>query len=92
MKINMAHLRERSTSGGWINFAVFDARSTSGSDNDNAALLSDLTAKARASGLKVDQSALAYSQHGRVRFYGTTNLVKYLSNSGVPQWTHEIDA
>ena len=36
MKVNLAHLRERARSGGWINFAVFDARSSSGSRDDNA--------------------------------------------------------
>ncbi|MES9868041.1 MAG: hypothetical protein ABW157_22185 [Candidatus Thiodiazotropha sp. LLP2] len=88
MKINLAHLRERSASGGWINFAVFDAKSNS----DNDSLLYKLTAKARASGLKVDQSALAYNQSGRVRFYGDRNIVGYLSRVGVPHWTHKIDA
>jgi hypothetical protein len=90
MKINLAHLRERSTSGGWINFVVFDAKSSSG-DSGNPTLLAQLTARARASGLRVDQSALAYSQHGRIRFYGTKTLVDYLSRSGVPGWTHTID-
>lgn len=88
MKINLAHIRERSTSGGYIDFAVFDARSTSG---DNATLLAQLTAKARVSGLKIDQSALAYSQNGRIKFYGSKNLVDYLARSGLPRWTHEVD-
>ncbi len=90
MKINLAHLRERSTLGGWINFVVFDAKSTTG-DSGNAMLLEQLTAKARTSGLRVDQSALAYSQNGKVRFYGTKTLVDYLSHSGLPGWTHAID-
>ena len=88
VKINLAHIRERSTSGGYIDFAVFDAKSTSG---DNDALLAQLTAKARASGLKVDQSALAYTKNGRIQFYGSKNLVDHLSKSGLPQWTHEIN-
>lgn len=88
MKINLAHIRERSTSGGYIDFAVFDARSTSG---DNATLLTQLTAKARASGLKIDQSVLAYSQNGRIKFYGSKNLVDHLARSGLPRWTHEVD-
>lgn len=92
MKISFAHLRERSTSGGWINFAVFGAKSTSGSDSDNAEVLAELTTKARMSGLKIDQSALAYTHCGRVRFYGSRNLVDYLSGYGVPNWTHTIDA
>lgn len=91
MRINFAHLRERATSGGWVSFAVFDAKSTSGTNSDNSALLSQLTIKARAAGLKVDQSALAFVQHGHIQFYGDQNLVNYLSRSGVPQWTHAID-
>lgn len=88
MKINMAHLRERSTSGGWIDFAVFDAKSNSG---DNAGLLRQLTVAARASGLKVDQSALAYGSGGNIEYYGDQNLVSYLANGWIPQWTHTID-
>ncbi|MEX2376274.1 MAG: hypothetical protein WD942_11940 [Dehalococcoidia bacterium] len=91
MKINMAHIRERSTGGGWINFAVFDARSKSGSETDNAELLADLTRRARASGLKVDQSALAFTESRRVKFYGSKKLVDHLSRVGVPKWTHTFD-
>jgi hypothetical protein len=71
---------------------VFEAKSTSGPDHDNGALLSQLTLKARASGLKVDKSALAYNKNGSIVFYGTPDLVKYLSNLGVPRWTHTVDA
>ena len=91
MKINLAHLREKSTSGGWIDFAVFDAKATTGTNADNATLLAELTAKARASGLKVDQSALAFRQAGRNQFYGDKNLVDYLSRNGITLWTHKID-
>lgn len=91
MKINLAHLRERSTSGGWINFAIFDACSRIGTDSANAELLAQLTTKARASGLKVDQSVLAYSKNGAIHFYGSKNLVSYLSKGWVPHWTHTID-
>lgn len=92
MKINMAHLRERAAAGGWINFAIFDARSTSGTNSDNADLLHQLTIKARSQGLKIDQSALAFSQSGRIMFYGSKHLVDYLSKGWAPQWTHTIDA
>ena len=91
MRVNLAHLRERSTSGGWINFAVFEARSTSGTNSENNTLLSQLASRARAAGLKVDQSVLAFAQHGRIQFYGDQNLVSYLSRSGIPQWTHTVD-
>ncbi|WP_018293885.1 hypothetical protein [Mariprofundus ferrooxydans] len=92
MKIQMAHIREKSTSGGYIDFAVFDARSSSGTESANNQLLSQLTTSAMQAGLKIDQSALAYMQGNQVRFWGSRNLVDYLSKSGVPQWTHEIDA
>lgn len=92
MQVNMAHIRERSTSGGWVNFAVFEARSLSGSNADNAALLHQLTRRAIAAGRKVDKAALAFQQNGEVRFYGTPDLVNYLSRSGLPNWTHKLDA
>ncbi|WP_339649771.1 hypothetical protein [Halopseudomonas pelagia] len=88
MKIKMAHLRERSTTGGWIDFAVFDAKSTNG---DNDGLLHQLTEAARASGLRVDQSALAFKSGGRMQFYGDRKLVAYLSTSWRPHWTHTLD-
>lgn len=91
MKIKFAHLRERSTSGGWIDFAVFDARSTSGTQTANAEVLADLTARTRLAGYKIDQSALAFRQHGRLQFYGARNLVGHLSRSGLPRWTHSIN-
>lgn len=84
----MAHLRERSTSGGWINFSVFDAKATSGNNDE---LLYQLTQAARASGLRIDQSALAYKSSGQIQFYGDKILVKYLSKNWRPHWTHTID-
>ena len=91
MQINMAHLRERSTTGSWIDFAVFDAKSTSGTNSANQALLEQLTASARFAGLKIDQAALAYRQGSQMRFFGSKHLVDYLSRRGVPRWTHKID-
>lgn len=92
MRINLAHLRERAASGGWVNFAVFDARSSSGSRDDNARLLAQLTAQARASNLRVEQSALAFNSGGRLQFFGSPPLVDFLSKNGIPGWTHIIDA
>jgi hypothetical protein len=91
MQIRLAHLRERSTSGGWINFAVFQAKSISGGDSSNRNLLAQLTAKVKASGLRVDQSALAFEQNGRTHFYGSKNLVDYLAKTGISHWTHTIE-
>ena len=85
MQIRVAHLR---TQG--IDFAVFDADATSRLDSDRAELLVRLTAEARANGLKVDKSALAFRQGSQNRFYGTPDLVRFLANNGVPRWTHTI--
>ena len=91
MRINFAHLRERSTNGADINFIVFEANARNGSDSGRAEVLQDLTMRARRQGLRVDQSELAYSEHGRIRFYGSLNLVNYLSRSVVPLWTHSME-
>lgn len=90
MRVNFAHLRERAQAGGWINFAVFDARSASGTSADNSKLLAQLTVRARAT-LRVDQAALAFTNAGRVQFFGSPPLVEYLSRSGLPGWTHHIE-
>lgn len=91
MRINFAHLRERARSGGSINFAVFDARSHSGTESDNSALLAELTGMARAQNLRVDQSALAFRSGGRLVYFGTPTLVQYLSRTGIRGWTHYLE-
>jgi hypothetical protein len=48
-------------------------------------------AKATAIRLRVDKAALAYQEAGRIRFFGTPDLVKYLASRGVPRWTHTLD-
>jgi hypothetical protein len=91
MRVNFAHIRERSTTGGWIDFAVFDANSTDRTDRGRAEVLRDLTVMARASGYKVDKSALVYDENGQLKSYGASDIVEYLSDSGIPRWTHYLD-
>lgn len=91
MRIHFAHFRERSTTGDWIDFAVFDARSPNRTQQADSALLSDLTMKARQMGLKIDQSALAFEENGAIRFWGDTELVKFLSQTGLPPLNRWID-
>lgn len=91
MRVDFAHVREQARSGGWINFAVFDARSNSGTQADNSQLLAQLTARVRAASLRVDQSALAFMSGSRLQFFGSPPLVEYLSRNGLPGWTHHID-
>ena len=90
MRIALAHMRDQSTTGDHINFAIFKADVTTGMDGDREALLLDLTNRARAAGLSIEKSALAFSEKGRVMFYGTPDLVEYLSKTGVPRWTHYL--
>ena len=90
MQINFAHLRERAQSGGYIDFAVFDAKSNTGCSDDNNTLLGQLTREARQQGLKIDQSALAYRSGSQTKFYGDESLISYLSRRGVPRWTHTL--
>lgn len=91
MRINLAHLRHPARSGGWIDFCVFDARANSGTDADNADLLVQLTARAQANNLQVDQAALAFRAGGRLRFFGSPALVEFLSKNPFPRWTHQLD-
>jgi hypothetical protein len=92
MRVNFAHVRERATSGGDINFVVFEGRSASGSSTDNDIVLHRWTSAARSLGLAVDQSALAFLQNGRIQFYGSTPLVEHLARTGLPSWTHFLEA
>jgi hypothetical protein len=71
---------------------VFDAHADSNTNADNGLLLQKLTKQARANGLKVDQSALAYREpSGKVTYYGVEALVKYLVKVGLPGWTHTLE-
>ena len=87
MRIKMAHLQVQG-----IDFAVFDADASSRSRRDREALLARLTGIAQQQGLRVEKAALAYENCGRVEFFGTPDLVEFLANNGVSQWTHEIEA
>ena len=90
MKIELAHIRDRSTTGGFIDFVVFNADANSQQDHDRSALLLDLTDQARAAGLTIEKSALAFHENGRLMFYGAPDLVEYLSHTGAPRWTHYL--
>jgi len=91
MKINMAHFRQETSNGDFMDFAIFDAKSESGSESDNLKLLHDLTNNARSNKFKVDQAVLVFKVDDEIRFYGSTELAKYLSKVGFPKWTHQID-
>lgn len=85
MQINVAHIRDQG-----IDFVVFDADARSPTASARDALLQRLVVSARVNGLKVDKAALAFSDGNGVAFWGTPDLVRYLSNIGVPHWTHTL--
>jgi hypothetical protein len=86
MRINFAHINIHG-----LNVAVFDAKPTVDSDAARGQLLNDLANRARRLNLRVEKAALAYEEFGRIKFYGNIDLVNYLSNAGLPNWTHWMD-
>lgn len=87
MTIQLAHLRDQG-----INFVVFAADAPSKTRSDRQRLLGQLIAAARRAGLAVDKAALTITEGGRPGFFGTPDLVRYLTSlGGVPTWTHSID-
>ena len=86
MQIRAAHLRHQG-----ISFAVFGADARTHMSTDRADLLARLVFAARTSlNWRVDKAALAFTEGSRVTFYGTPDLVNFLSRSGPPGWTHTI--
>lgn len=85
--INMAHLRVDD-----IDFAVFEADARSRMERDRAHLLARLTEQARANGLRIQKSALAFQENGELRFYGTPDLVAFLVNNPYVKWTHRLSS
>lgn len=88
MTIRFAHVRIQG-----IDAAIFEARPLVDTDAGCEEALGQLTARARAGGLNIDKSALAYSRGRGVRCYGTPDLVRFLENNGLPRrWTHTLTA
>ena len=87
MRIDMAHLRVQG-----VSFAVFAADANNRTNAGRQDLLGQLVAKARRNSMRVDKAALAFQESDRTTFFGTPDLVNYLSSrGGVPTWTHTLD-
>lgn len=86
MRIEMAHLQAQG-----INFAVFAADANDRTNSARQRLLGHLVTAARRNNLRIDKAALAFEEFGRTKFFGTPDLVRYLSSRGVPTWTHTLD-
>ncbi|MDR6221292.1 hypothetical protein [Deinococcus soli (ex Cha et al. 2016)] len=85
MNFNIAHVNIQGQ-----NCLICEANAQDGTDRSRSAVLARLVAAARAKNLRVDKSALAYTEYGRLKFYGTPDLVKFLANNGLPNWTHTL--
>lgn len=85
MKINVAHVNIQG-----LSCLICDADHQSRTQTGRNALLGQLTAEARAQNLRVDKSALAFRENGQLMFFGTPDLVRFLSNNGLPRWTHVL--
>ncbi|MDG2091005.1 MAG: hypothetical protein P8J61_07890 [Gammaproteobacteria bacterium] len=90
--VNLAHFRQQTATGDFIDFAIFDAKTESGNESDNLALLNNLTQSAiQMKKLKIDQAALVFKKNDELRFYGSTDLINYISRAGIPKWTHTLE-
>ncbi len=87
MGIQLAHVRINGQS-----CVIFDADSRSRTAHGRQELLGHLVRIARARRLRVDEAALAFVQGGRLQFFGTPSVIRYLSRAGVPAWTHTLQA
>lgn len=75
MRIEFAHLRELSTTGRYVDFAMFDAKPNNNTEAGRAALLSQLTiAAVRALDLKIDAAGLIYEGHGQTKSWGHPDI------------------
>ncbi|MGA1742360.1 MAG: hypothetical protein ACO4AC_09410 [Pseudohongiellaceae bacterium] len=87
MKINVGHFRQETSDGDFIDFAVFSAKSESGTEKDNLELLNYLVRETvKQKNLKIDRAALVFDKGEEIRFYGSQDLVKFLSKHGFPKW------
>ena len=84
-RIPLSHVRIQG-----LDVAIFHANARSNTQGGRDALLAQLTTSARAEGLRVTKSALAYRAGSGVRFHGTPDLVRYLAGSGAPSPTHQL--
>jgi hypothetical protein len=92
MRIEFAHLRELSTNGRYVDFAVFDAKSNNNTEAERTTLLTQLTlAAAHALDLKIDAAGLAYVENGQLKYWGHPFVIDFLKKRGVPRPTHYLD-
>lgn len=91
-EINLAHYRQKTATGDYVNFAIFDAVAESDSEKDKLELLNGLVKLTiELKKLKIDQAVIAFYKDDELRLYGSNDLIKYLSRSGLPEWTHTLE-
>lgn len=73
-----------------VSCLIFAADTVTKSDSARREALVRLQVMARANGMIATKSALATTQNGRAYYFGSPDLVRYLSINGVPRWTHKL--
>ncbi|MFN2494015.1 MAG: hypothetical protein ABR501_14155 [Pyrinomonadaceae bacterium] len=92
MRIELAHLQARSTTGQLVDFAAFFAKANNDNDQARAASLIDLKIAAGQAGLKVDAAALVYEPFNEVRWWGDAFVVDYINKRRVPEPNRYIES
>lgn len=91
MRIEFAHFQELSTTGHYVDFAVFHAKANSNTDSARDAWLAQLIIAANSSGRKVDVGALVYEDFGQIKTWGHPFVLDYLSKRGVPRPNYYVE-
>ncbi|HYY57275.1 MAG TPA: hypothetical protein VE842_08065 [Pyrinomonadaceae bacterium] len=91
MRIEFAHLQERSTTGQLVDFAVFHAKANSNTDSARDAWLAQLILAAQSIGRKVDAAALVYNEHRQIKTWGHPFVLDYLFKRGVPRPNYYVE-
>lgn len=91
MRIEFAHLRERSTTGQMVDFAVFHAKANGNTDADRQRWLSELILRARQVGRKVDVAALVYEEGNEIRWWGHPFVGDFINKVGVPSPNYYVE-
>ena len=90
-RIDFSHLKELSTNGQYVSFAIFQAKPTQNSERAREELLAQLILDARGLGLRVESAAIVYDENGQIKTWGHEFALDYLSKRGIPRATHYLN-
>jgi len=90
MRIEFAHLRQRSTTGQMVDFAVFHAKANGNTDADRQRWLSELGNSSSSSRRKVDVAALVYQEGTQMTWWGHPFVGDFINRLGVPSANYYV--